>query len=804
MSRHSRGAPRRIAKPKNPFSATLRNPVFLGTAGIVLLTIAAYLPALGAGFVWDDDSMLTGNLFVKVPLGLYYIWCSTALPDYFPLTSTSFWLEWRLWGTNASGYHFTNILLHAASACLLWRVLKKLRIPGAWVAAIIFAVHPINVQSVAWITERKNTLCMFFFLLSSLWYLRSEDASIDNPPSPQISPRWYYWLSLLAFVFALLSKTAVVGMPFVLLGIAWWQRGKIGWQAIRRTMPFFAISLALGLITLWFQSHRSIGGDPIREADVLTRLAGAGWAVWFYLGKVLAPLNLSFVYPLWQIDSRSAMAWLPLAAVLILTVVLGLFRRSWGSPALLALGYFLLMLLPILGLVNIYFHRYSLVADHWAYFAVIGVIAAIVGGGTWLFKRHQSIVRWLLPAGAIAAVSWLASATWVQSRIYRDLGTLWEDTLAKNPGCWLAHNSLGSALASIGRSDEALRHFDRGLAVKPESVELLNNMASALLDLRRADEAIPWLSKAVAIAPSSAMAYYNLGNAHDQRGDVGQAQKFYRRAIELDPAHAEAHSNLGCLLFAAGKKQEAIDEFTAAISLKPGYAEALNNLAAIFLEKGRAQEAESLLRDALRSRPGYPDALFNLGNALHSQGRVKEAANAYESLLALTPNHPLAHCRLGTALRHAGDSPGAIAELKAALALQPDLAEAHHQLGVLLAGTRENSTALTHFRRAIELNPDWPEALTDLAFALGTAPVGEPRYGAEALQLAQRAVELTSRTNFAALDALAAALAQSGSLTEAARTAVAAAKLARAAGDTNRAAQIQSRQRLYEIGKQDR
>lgn len=773
--------------------------------------------------------MLTNNPFVRLPLGLYYLWASTALPDYYPLTSTSLWLEWRLWGMNPTGYHLTNILLHAVSAVLMWRVLAAARIPGAWLAALVFAVHPVNVQSVAWIAERKNTLCMVFFLLSLLWYGR-QVASTPAGQSPRAgflrNTKWY-WLSLGAFLCALLSKTAVVMLPVILVLFHWWQsnpatpvqrgnassarRGIAFPSAVRqalfgglslRLLPFFALSLVLGLVTVWFQAHRAIGDDLIRDAGFLTRLSEAGRAVWFYWGKLLFPVNLSFVYPQWKPASGVFAAWLPLAGLALVLGVFWVYRRSWGRHALLAAGWFVLLLLPVLGFVDIYFHRYAPVADHWSYFAGIGMIALIVGTGTHVFLRFRNhAIVWLLPVAAAGAVGWMGVATWRQTGIYRDLVTLWEDTLAKNPACWMAHNGLGGLYAGAGQGERARAHFAAALALKPDALETLNNFASVLLDEGSPREAIGHLRRALEVNPRSAMACYNLGNAYDQLGEAVEAEKQYRRALELDPGHAEAHSNLGCLLYAAGRKAEAVDQFNAAISLRPAYAEALNNLGVIFLEQGRFQQAESLFSEAARHKPGDPDAWFNLGNALLAQGRARDATTAYRHCLAVQPRHALARCRLGTALWHTQDATAALEELNIALKLQPDLAEAHHQMGITRAAEGQSDAALAHFRRAVELQPDWPEALASLAFTLATVAETSGRNGAEALRLAGQAVQSTGRTNFITLDALAAAQAETGAFGAAAQTAAAAVKLARTAGDTNLAARIESRQKHYESGK---
>lgn len=807
-------------------------------AVILLATLLVYLPALRGGFVWDDTAMLTTNPLVKLPLGLFYIWGSTALPDYYPLTYSSFWLEWRLWGMRPWGYHLTNVLLHAASAVLVWRVLKRLQLPGAWLAGLVFALHPVNVQSVAWIAERKNTLCMPFFLLSLLWYLRydaeARSASLRAPvvPAPPgHRPSAFYRLSLLAFLLALLSKTAVVMLPVALLLIHWWQSGgrtesdphgagatnprPISHAAsghrppiarlLLRLAPFFALALALGLVTLWFQAHRAIAGDPIRVADFWTRLAGAGRAVWFYVGKLLWPRELCFVYPEWRLETGVWTTWVPVVGVAAVLVLGWWFRRGWGRHLVLVWGWFVLFLVPVLGFVDIYFHRYSLVADHWVYFAGLGLIAGAVAVGAHLFERYRARgAAGLFAVGALAVITWLGTATWQQARIYQDLGTLWADTLRKNPNCWLAHNSLGSHLADAGARRAARAHLERALAIKPDALEVLNNLASVLLDEGQPRAALVYLEKALAVAPRSAMAQYNLGNAYDQLGQTAEAEQAYRRAIALEPDHAAAHNNLGCLLYATGRKTEAIEAFARAISLRPDYADALNNLGVVFLEQGQFAQAASLLVEAVRHRPDNRDGWFNLANALLPQGRLRDASAAYRRVLALQPDHALARCRLGTALGHAGDTNAARAELETALQLQPDLAEAHHQLGLLLARAQQTSVALAHLRRAVQLQPDWPEALAGLAFTLATAPSDQDRQEAEALRLATRATELTSRTNALALEALAAALAAQRRFAEAATTAAEAAARARALGDTNRADQIQQRQRAYESGQTHR
>lgn len=349
---------------------SLKRPLY----GIILITFATliiYIPAIRGGFIWDDDAFVTENPLIHSHDGLYRFWCTTEAPDYFPLTSTTLWLEWRLWGNNAAGYHVVNVLLHILNALLIWLALKRLKIPGAWLAAFIFAVHPVNVESVAWITERKNLLPMFFYLCSILLYLKFEENQT----------KWVYGLSLGAFLLALLSKPSVVMLPLVLLGCVWWQRRRIALNDLFRAIPFFLLSLIMGLVTLWFQYHNAIGSTIVRDDSFLSRLAGAGWAVWFYIYKTVFPFNLSFVYPRWEITDSSLVSFVPILLLLSLLIILFRYRNSWGSPFLFGLGYFVVTLFPVLGFFNIYFMKYSLVADHWQYTSIIGIIALLVGIG---------------------------------------------------------------------------------------------------------------------------------------------------------------------------------------------------------------------------------------------------------------------------------------------------------------------------------------------------------------------------------------------------------------------------------------
>ena len=511
---------------------------------LVAVTLMAYQPVWQAGFIWDDDEFVTVNPVFKSAHSLYRLWFTASTLDYYPMTFSMLWLEWRIWANNPLGYHLVNVLLHALSAVLLWRVLQRLNIPGALLAAALFALHPVNVESVAWISEGKNTLAMFFYVGTLLSWLKFEDSG---------RRRWY-GLALAAFALALFSKTAAAPLPLVLLGLAWWRRGRVGWKDVRRAVPFFLIAAALCWVTVWFHYHRAIGPEVVRTDGFWSRLAGAGWAVWFYLYKAVLPLNLAFVYPRWQIDVRNVLSYIPLVLLAAAFVVCWRWRRSLGKALFFGLAYFVVMLLPVLGFLNIYFMRYSLVADHWEYFAIIGPIVLAAA----LIRRPVLAVVLLLALGAL---------TWRQCGMYANVETLWLQTIRLNPESWMAQGNLGNALLQKGRVDEAITHFQKAVEIKADDADAHYNFGIALLQKGRLDEAITHLQEALQIKPDHAQAHNNLSIALRQKGRVDEAITHCQKALEIKPDFAEACYNLGVALGQKGKVDEAIAYYQKAIEL---------------------------------------------------------------------------------------------------------------------------------------------------------------------------------------------------------------------------------------------
>jgi len=531
---------------------------------LVLLTVTAYLPALRCGFVWDDDSYVTENQTLHSLDGLEAIWLKPgATKQYYPLVFSSFWAEYRLWGLQPFGYHVVNVLLHAVNAVLLWRVLRRLEIAASWWAAAIFALHPVTVESVAWVTERKNTLSGLFYLLSALAWLRFRPLTARETAR---APDWrFYWLALGLFVCALFCKTVTCTLPAVLVLLIWW-KGRLEKRDGLALAPWFVLGAASGFMTRWMEQHLVHSGAEW-ELSFVQRCLIAGRALWFYAGKLCWPRHLTFVYPRWEIDAGAAWQYsFPLAALVVL-VALWFLRARIGKGPLVAVLFFGVTLAPALGFVDVYPFRYSYVADHFQYLAGIGLIVLAVNAGAAVFQQAGQRGREL--GGLLAAIVLLllGTATWGQAHAYHDLETLWRDTLAKNPNAWLAHNNLGTVLRQAGKPEEAIGHFEQALRIKPDLAEAHYNLGVTLAQLDRLQEAIDHYEQALRLKPDFAEAHYNLGVALAESGRVPESMEHWEEALRLKPDYAEPHFNLGLILAAQGQTTRALEHYRKALDL---------------------------------------------------------------------------------------------------------------------------------------------------------------------------------------------------------------------------------------------
>jgi tetratricopeptide (TPR) repeat protein len=569
---------------------------------VVASVVAAYLPALQAGFVWNDDTYVTQNPTLDGADGLRRIWTEPGSNEqFYPLVFTSFWVEKRLWGLDPLGYHLGNVLLHAGAALLLWAFLARLGLPGAWLAAAVFALHPVAVESVAWVTERKNTLSLVLSLVSAHAWLswRTAVAAPGAPPAKarrrgaprRATPRpGILWaVAFLAFVLALASKTTASVVPAVLLVLAWWKEGRVRWSDVRPLLPFFAAGVAFALFTSHLE--RTMVGAVGAEwsLPLVGRAALAGRVVAFYAGKLALPVDLSFVYPRWTVDPGSLPAWIPAAgAVAALAAAFGL-RRRLGRGPLAALLLFGGVLFPAMGFFNVYAMQFSYVADHFAYQALAVAAASVVCGAASYLPDAPAVRRGAGAAG-LAAVAVLAVLTFRHAKSFESEGTLWTDTLAKNPDCFLCHANYGILLRREGKVAEAESHLLASLRIRPDVVPTLLNLA--------------WIEEG--------------------RGDLKSAASRLEAARKSDPEDPLVRLNLGVVLVKAGRREEAIAELRESLRLAlPAAHLAHNALGAALLDLGRTAEAVEELRTALTLRPDFEPARVNLQRALANAGPAR-------------------------------------------------------------------------------------------------------------------------------------------------------------------------------------
>jgi tetratricopeptide (TPR) repeat protein len=653
---------------------------------ILVLALICYWPALHGGMLWDDDGHVT-KPELRSLAGLVRIWTDLhATQQYYPLLHTAFWVEHRLWGEDTLGYHLVNVLEHAAAACLLALVLTRLRVPGAALAGVIFAVHPVCVESVAWISEQKNTQSLVLYLLAALAYLRF-DRERDRP-----SGRWAYRLASLLFVLALLTKTVTATLPAALLVLFWWQRGRLSWRRdVLPLAPWFAAAAASGLFTAWVE-RTVIGAEG--SAFILTlvqRCLLAGHVVWFYLGKLLWPAGLAFMYPRWDLDAGDA-GWggCLLAALLLTALLWGMRRRTRGPLAVWLL--FVGSLFPALGFFNVYPFIFSYVADHFQYLASMSVIAGAAAAGTLAARRWGQAGRALGLASGAMVVAVLTLLSNAQSASYADEPTLYQATLERNPASWMAHNNLGLWYETHGDHDRALAHYTEALRLRRDYPQAHNNLGLLYEARGDRDAAAAQFQAALAVWKDFVVAHIDLGNLLAKMpGRQDEAVAQLREAVRLRPDVAVSHYDLGAVLAAMpGRQNEAIAQYQEALRIMPDFADAHAKLGNAYADMpDRMNEAIAEYEEALRIHPGDAEVHSNLGLALNAQGRPVDAIEQYNEALRLAP--AFAEIRFNLALALLG-IPGrqneAAAQLEAFLQARPGNPQALQLLQQIQAGAQ--------------------------------------------------------------------------------------------------------------------
>jgi tetratricopeptide (TPR) repeat protein len=427
--------------------------------------------------------------------------------------------------------------------------------------------------------------------------------------------RWY-GLSLAAFLLALLSKTAVVMLPVVLLGCVWWLHRKVRGKDSLNSLPFFVLSVVMGLVTIWYEYYRSIGGhQSLRTVGFPFRLATAGCVPWFYLYKALLPVNLTMIYPKWEIDPSRWVSYVPGVALIGALLFFWWKRNAWGRPLLFGLGYFVVTLFPVLGFFDQSFYRYSLVADHWQYYSIVGPVALIVAAGSRICLRMGKRGQRIGVVASVAVLAVLAGATWKRAAVYRSEETLWRDTLTRNPNAAEAHYNLGVGLVREGRTEEAIEQWKQQLQAEPDDVEAHYNLGVAMERLGRTQEAIQYYEQVLRLKPDNVRAHNNLGRILLNTGHVQDAIMHFELVLRLKPDNAGVHYALGNALLQVGRVQEAIGHYEQALRIKPDFAEAQDNWGNALLQAGRVQEAIQHYEQALRIKPDFVQAQRNLARA---------------------------------------------------------------------------------------------------------------------------------------------------------------------------------------------
>ena len=665
-------------------------------------------------------------------------------------------MEHALWGLAPLPYHLVNVLLHGACAVVLWRVLRSLQVPGAWLGAALWALHPVQVESVAWITEMKNTESGLFFLLSILFFVRWLRArDLDG----RTGGGWNYALTLLFAALAMASKSSTVILPVVLCLCAWWMEGRWQWRNLARVAPIFLMSVAASAVSMWTQGLQlATATDPQWVRTWPERLATAGDAVWFYLGKLLWPHPLITIYPRWQIDAGQWVSYLPLLAVIVVLFILWLKRESWSRPWFFVFAYFLAALLPVLGLVDNPIFRYSLVFDHFQYLASMGPLA-LAGAG--LVRLADFVIPkkpWLQSSLCAGLLLILGMLSWQRTWAYESEETLWTDTLAKNPNCWVGYNNLGNALFQKGQVDEAMAQYQKALEINPNYAEAHNNLGDALFQKGQVDEAMAQYQKALEINPNYARAHYNLGLALFKRGRWTRRSPSSKRPWKSTPTMPKPTTTLAMLFFKRGKwtrrcpvpkgpgnqpqlcrspqqpwlgsvSKRAGGRGDCPIPKGPGnqpqLCEAHYNLGIALFQKGQMDEAIAQFQKALQIKPNYADAHYDLGNALFQKGQLDEAISQFQKALEINPNYANARSNLGVALFQKGQLDKAVAQFQKAVEITPNSFAIHYNLGMALFQKGQLDEAITQFQEVLRLKPDFSPAQDNLAKAQALVRQGQ-------------------------------------------------------------------------------
>lgn len=672
-----------------------RSRDWLWIALLACATFTAYLPAIRGGFIWDDDAHVTKPA-LQSWAGLGRIWSDvTATQQYYPILHTAFWIEHRLWGETPLGYHLLNVGLHCIAACLFALVLLRLRVRGAWLAGAIFALHPVHVESVAWITEQKNTWSLVFYLLAALMYLR-----FDRERG------WRsYGLALVFFIFALGCKTVTATLPAALLVLLWWQCGRLSFRRdVIPLLSWFGVGVCAGLFTAMVE-RKLIGAEGADfELSFVERALLAGRVVWFYAGKLLWPSELTFVYPRWSVSAAAVGQYIFPLALLISLAGLAVWSRRTRAPLTVAL-LFIGSLFPVLGFFNVYPFIFSFVADHFVYLASLAIIG---GAAALLAQRFADVAQPWSWAASLVLLFTLGALTWRQSRMYTNAETLYRATIDRNPASWLAYNNLGVELHATSRDAEAVACYERALALRSDRDDIRNNLGLAFASLGRFSEAVAVYEDVLRRRPYSSETHHNLALALAKSGRAEQALPHFQLATLSAEKHPEIWCDWGFIFDEAGRFSDAIQCCERAVASGARVDEAQGHWAVALANQGNYAEAIDHLRAAVNGPRADPMQWNNLGKCLQLSGRSEEAIAAYEAALRIRPDQPEVLNNLGIALRSAGRTDDAIKRFEAVLKSAPEATGTLYNLALCLRDAGRIEEAKQRLARAQQLDPNAP------------------------------------------------------------------------------------------------
>jgi protein O-mannosyl-transferase len=675
-------------------------------AALIAIVILTYLPSFGNQFIWDDNDYVTDNTTLKSIGGLRDIWFQpSSTPQYYPVVFTSFWIEYQLWGSNALGYHVVNVLIHALNAVLVFSLLSRLKIPGAWIAAAFFGIHPVHVESVAWITERKNLVSGAFYLFAALVYL----PLIENHPKRLKHFHIRYWLSFFLFVAALLSKSVTASLPAAILLIQFWLQAKLTFRDLLRLTPFFVAGSVAGIHTAWLEITKVGANVPDLDWTFLERLQIAGRVPWFYLGKLLIPQPLCFIYPRWAVDVARPELWCGTVASVSLIIGLYGFRHRIGIGPLLATLYFGGTLFPVLGFARVYPMRFSIVADHFQYLASLGPIALFGAFVVFCLRRFPEkrmlLDFFVVPTLVLACVL----LSWLQQFDYENESVLWANTYRKNPDCYLALVKLGTQVWSQGdliQADDLLR---RAVKLAPNYEIGWHNLGGLLREKGDINASIDAFQQAIRVTPDFYPSHLGLAQIMEDRGALDLALQYARSAVAVDLHSPDSYSNLGRILARMGKTAEAIATFHTALDRDRHHVETWLNLAGLLAMSGQYEQSVQTLKQILHFDANNELAIRSLSDVAFKYQDYRESLKWCRQLLALQPKDLSMLLRMVKILACAAESnlrdPKLALEISAQLDQKQwnrsaEIVEAHAEA---LAANREFESAITCMEEVLKL-----------------------------------------------------------------------------------------------------